>query len=70
MITLRLDKNTEKLIDLIADTLKETKSTIIREAIQQYIEDKLDYLDAVKAMKKKQHTVPLEDVLEEFKNEQ
>ena len=69
MITLRLDDNTEKSINFIAKELKETKSTIIREAIQQYIEDKLDYLSAVKAMKTMKSTVSLDEVLEEFKDE-
>ena len=70
MFSIRLDKNIERSLNELAALTQETKSAMIREAILQYIEDKLDYIAAVRALNdaKRQKTIPLEDVLAEFKD--
>ena len=48
MLSIRLDKNMEKSLEDIANITQESKSTLIREALAQYIEDKfLQYLVAI-----------------------
>ncbi len=71
MFSIRLDKNIEQSLNDIAKITHETRSAMVREAILQYIEDKLDYISAVRALNnaKDQKTIPLEDDLAEFKDE-
>ena len=69
MLSIRLDKNMEKSLEDIANITQKSKSTLIREALAQYIEDQLDYFAAVKAMKKMRKTYSLDEVLDEFKSE-
>jgi len=69
MLSIRLDRSMEKSLEDIANFLQQPKSTLIREALAQYIEDRLDYFSAVKAMKKMHETYSLDEVLEEFKDE-
>ena len=69
MLSIRLDRSMEKSLEDIANFLQQPKSTLIREALAQYIEDRLDYFSAVKAMKKMRETYSLDEVLEEFKDE-
>ncbi len=69
MISIRLDKNMEKSLGDIASVTQQPKSALIREALAQYIEDKIDYFAAVKAMKKVHSTHSLEEVLAEFRDE-
>jgi predicted DNA-binding protein len=69
MLSIRLDKNTEKSLADIANATSTTKAALVREAIERYIEDETDYLLAARSMKKMQKTFSLEKVLQEFKNE-
>jgi predicted DNA-binding protein len=69
MLSVRLDKNTEKSLTAMASAANTTKAALIRDAIRQYIEDKTDYLLAAQSMEKVQKTFSLEDVLREFKDE-
>ena len=69
MISIRLDEDLEKTLDSISMEIKKSKSEIVREALWEYIEDKLDYLAAIKALKNTKSTVSLETVLSEFKHE-
>lgn len=69
MISIRLDENLENSLNTIAAEMDKSKSSIIREALLEYIDDKLDYLAAVKALNNTKSTVALSDVLDEFKHE-
>jgi predicted DNA-binding protein len=69
MISIRLDKSTEKSLTDIANAMYTTKTALVREAIEHYIEDKADYLLAARTVKKMQTAYSLEEVLQEFKNE-
>jgi predicted DNA-binding protein len=69
MLSIRLDKNTEKSLTDIANATCTTKTALVREALEHYIEDKTDYILAAKSMKNMQKTFTLEEILQEFKNE-
>lgn len=69
MISIRLDKDLENSLNVISAEMDKPKSAIIREALLEYIEDRFDYLAAVKALKDTKSTIPLSQVLDEFKHE-
>lgn len=70
MISIRLNKDIERSLDDIATVTHQTRSAMIRDAVLQYIEDKLDYMAAVRVLNaENQKTIPLEEVLAEFKDE-
>ncbi len=69
MLSIRLNKNMEKSLEDIVNITQESKSNLVREALAQYIEDKLDYFAAAKAMKKMRSTYSVEEILAEFKDE-
>lgn len=51
--SIRLDDALDKRLQRIAAVTGRTKTSFIREAIEQYIEDMEDYADAVEALKEK-----------------
>lgn len=51
--SIRLDDVLDKRLQRIAAVTGRTKTSFIREAIEQYIEDMEDYADAIAAMKDK-----------------
>ncbi len=69
MLSIRLDSDIEKSISAIASAMNETKSSVIRAALIQYIEDKTDYISAVNALNKTKKRFSLDEVLKEFENE-
>jgi predicted DNA-binding protein len=69
MLSIRLDKDTEKSLTDIANAACTTKTALVREALERYIEDKTDYILAAKSIENMQKTFALEDVMEKFKNE-
>ena len=69
MLSIRLDSDIEKSISALAAAMNETKSSVIRAALLQYIEDKTDYILAANALKNTKKRFSLEEVLAEFKNE-
>ena len=70
MLSIRLDEGMERSLIDIASATQKSKSTLIMEALSQYIGDKLDYFSAVKAMREIRSTYPLDEVLAEFKDEE
>lgn len=69
MISIRLDEDLEKSLNVISAEMDKSKSAIIREALLEYIEDRLDYLAAVKSLKNTKSTASLSSVLSEFEDE-
>ena len=69
MLSVKIDSDIEKSLKEIARATRRSKSDLIREALARYVEDSLDYLSAVAAMKKIQAIYSLNEVLEEFKDE-
>lgn len=69
MLSIRLSKDLEDSLQKTSSLLNVTKSTLVTEAIKSYIQDKMDYLEAVNAIESSQKNYSLEEVLAEFKNE-
>ena len=68
MLTVRLDKNIEKRLNVLSKESKLPKSYYVREALERYVEDLEDIQVALKWMNSpNQHTVPLKEVMERYK---
>ena len=66
MIAVRLDKELESNLDLLASEKGISRSALIREAIIQYLEDNED-LELIKEVKQKiKSTKPLKDLRQEL----
>ena len=63
--SIRLDDELDKRLQHVANVTGRTKTSFIREAIEQFIEDMEDYADAVEAMKDK-GSVTLEELEKEL----
>jgi predicted DNA-binding protein len=50
MLSIRLAPNVEKSIEQVAAKMKITKAAFLREAITEYLEDRMDYLEACKIL--------------------
>lgn len=61
--SIRLDNGLDKRLQSIVQKTGRTKTSFIREAIEQYIEDMEDYADAVAALRDKGENITL-DALE------
>lgn len=61
-IALRLPEELEQRLEKIAKQTKRSKSYIAREALEQYIEDLEDYMDAVRISKNPGRIYTLEEV--------
>ena len=69
MLSIRLNKDLEKSLQDTSDLLNISKSTLIKEAIKEYLIDKSDYLDALKILNNDKKQYSLEEVITEFKDE-
>ena len=69
MLSIRLSKDLEKSLQDTSCLLNISKSTLIKKAIEEYLIDKADYLDAIKILKNDNKRYSLDEVLEEFKDE-
>lgn len=69
MLSIRLSKDLEKSLQDASCLLNISKSTLVKEAIEEYLIDKSDYLDALKVLKTDNKRYSLDEVLEEFKDE-
>lgn len=69
MLSIRLSRDLEKSLQETSCLLNVSKSTLVKEAIEEYLIDKADYLDALKVLKNDNKRYSLDEVLEEFKDE-
>lgn len=69
MLSIRLNKDLEKSLQETSSILNISKSALVTDAIKAYIQDKLDYIEAVDAMGSGQKNYSLTEVLAEFKDE-
>lgn len=69
MLSIRLNKDLEKSLQDTSNLLNISKSTLVKEAIEEYLIDKSDYLDALKILKNDKKQYSLEEVIAEFKDE-
>lgn len=60
--SIRLDDDINGRLEHIASMTGRTKTSFIREAIEQHIEDMEDYADAVAALKEGGKTITLEEL--------
>ena len=66
MLAVRLDKELEKEIDLLAKTRGSNRSAVIREAIIQYLEDNEDVQLAKDSLSKMSSTKSLKQLRKEL----
>jgi RHH-type rel operon transcriptional repressor/antitoxin RelB len=66
MFAIRLDKELEKEIDLLAKTRGSNRSAVVREAIIQYLEDNEDIQLAKESLSKMSSTKPLKQLRKEL----
>ena len=66
MLAIRLDKELEQELDLLAKTRGSTRSAVVREAIIQYLEDNEDILLAKKSLSKMSSTKSLKQLRKEL----
>ena len=59
MFAIRLDKEIEQELDLLAKTLGSNRSAVVREAILQYLEDNEDLHQAKQAQSRMRGSKPL-----------
>lgn len=62
MLAIRLDKNIEYEIDLLAQSKGQTRSAVIREAIVRYLEDNEDLELAHRALSESGQRKSLKDI--------
>ena len=66
MLAIRIDKELEKELDLLAKTLGSNRSAVVREAIIQYLEDNEDLLLAKQSLSKTSSTKSLNQLRKEL----
>ena len=66
MLAVRLDKELEKELDLIAKTRGSNRSAVVREAIIQYLEDNEDLQIAKESISKMSSTKSLKQLRREL----
>ena len=66
MLAIRLDKELEKEIDLLAKTRGSNRSAVVREAIIQYLEDNEDIQFAKESLSKISSTKSLKQLRKEL----
>ena len=66
MFAIRLDKELEKELDLLAKNRGSNRSAVVREAIIQYLEDNEDIQLAKESLSKMSSTKPLKQLRKEL----
>lgn len=66
MVAVRLPKELEKRLERFANKTHRTKSYYIRKALEQFLEDREDYLLAVARLEENNSRIPLDEALKEL----
>jgi RHH-type rel operon transcriptional repressor/antitoxin RelB len=66
MLAIRLDKELEKELDLLAKSRGSNRSAVVREAIIQYLEDNEDLQLAKESLSKMSSTISLKQLRKEL----
>ena len=66
MLSLRLDPKLEKRLERLAKKTRRTKSYYARLALEQFLEDREDYLAGLAVLERNEPTVSLEELREEL----
>jgi RHH-type transcriptional regulator, rel operon repressor / antitoxin RelB len=62
MLNIRLEPELEEKLESPAKETGRSKSYYAREAIQQYLEDREDYLEGIAALERHEPTITLEEL--------
>lgn len=66
MLSLRLDPKLEKRLERLAKKTRRTKSYYARLALEQFLEDREDYLAGLAVLERNEPTVSLEEMEKRF----
>jgi len=66
MLAVRLPEQTETRLDNLAQKTGRTKTYYVKKAIEEFLEDREDYLLAVSVLEQKNPSVPLDEVIKEI----
>jgi RHH-type rel operon transcriptional repressor/antitoxin RelB len=66
MLTVRLDPEVDARLGELAEATGRTKSYYVRQAIEQFLEDRADYLLAVAILEKNEPTIGVEELRREL----
>jgi len=66
MLTIRLENKLERQLDKLAEETGRSKAYFVREAIKNYLEDRSDYLLALKRLEEAGPRVSLEEIEREL----
>jgi RHH-type rel operon transcriptional repressor/antitoxin RelB len=66
MISVRLPESVERRLASLAEKTGRSKSYYVRLAIEEFLEDREDYLLAVSVLEKNNPRVPLEDLVRDL----
>jgi len=66
MVAVRLPKELDERLERFACATHRTKSYYIRKALEQFLEDREDYLLAVARLEEKNPRIPLDEALKQL----
>lgn len=70
MMTIRLPENMEKRLSQLAKETHRTKSYYVKQAIEEFLEEREDYLLALAAMERfergEEKAIPFEEILKKY----
>ena len=66
MLTIRLENDLERKLEKLAEETGRSKAYFVREAIKNYLEDRSDYLLALKRLEQAGPRVSLEEIEREL----
>lgn len=66
MLAVRLPEKIDDRLNNLADKTGRTKTYYVKKAIEEFLEDKEDYLLAVSVLEQKNPSVPLEKVIKDL----
>jgi RHH-type rel operon transcriptional repressor/antitoxin RelB len=66
MIAVRLPKELDERLERVAHETHRSKSYYVRQALEQYLEDKEDYLLAVARLEEKNPRISLDEALKQL----
>lgn len=66
MLTIRLNSELEARLNELAEATGRTKSYYVRQAIEEFLEDRADYLIAVSVLEKNEPTIGIDELRREL----
>ena len=69
MVSVGLGERLESQLSDVSRLLNVSEDIFIREAVENYLEDRQDYLDAVEVLRKNERRYSFEEVKNEFKDD-